>query len=512
MALALSSGGFATGTGTGDLAAQSTGFPVQAVLTAMTNALSADTLANSLVIGVGGGTGTGARSTATVFSGNASAVAASARYGTAAAVCGALASAGAVDGLVDIAAMGATSWTPTIDDAFAANTLVNFLAFGGLTNALAGTFTTQAAAGNQDITGLGFNNPDVVIFWTHNSTTMDSIVSSHRFSVGVGVSVSSMGCVTTHDLHAADPMEADTMISTSRCFVLPTGGPSVTNQWSYGGGITDGFRVVREGGSANTVVGYLALKGLSVNLLSPQTEANTNATAVTGVGFRPKGVVFLGSGNATATETAMSATARMSVGWATDSHVGRSVYAHSRDNVATSDAFSFTSGTRALMRFNDSRAAEGGFDIDSMDVDGFTRDMITADVQTSMYLALALGVAPTKLAIVTQPSATATSGVPFGTQPVVELQDEDSAAVDQSGTTVTAAKASGTGTLGGTLTAVTDANGDATFTDLQITGTGNHTIEFTATGLTAVTSQTIAVSGAPTSGPQIMQRRRSSTP
>jgi hypothetical protein len=60
--------------------------------------------------------------------------------------------------------------------------------------------------------------------------------------------------------------------------------------------------------------------------------------------------------------------------------------------------------------------------------------------------------------------------------------------------TVTAAIATGGGTLGGTLTATTIGNGVATFTNLAITGTvGDRTLSFSATGLTAVTSGTITV-------------------
>ena len=75
--------------------------------------------------------------------------------------------------------------------------------------------------------------------------------------------------------------------------------------------------------------------------------------------------------------------------------------------------------------------------------------------------------APTQLVMVTQPSG-AVSGTAFTTQPAVELRDGSNAVVLQAGVTVTVAKASGSGTLGGTLTAVTDANGKATFTNLAI--------------------------------------------
>jgi hypothetical protein len=101
---------------------------------------------------------------------------------------------------------------------------------------------------------------------------------------------------------------------------------------------------------------------------------------------------------------------------------------------------------------------------------------------------------PSQLVITTQPSSTAAAGAAFAQQPSVQIQDASGNAVAQSGVTVTAAIASGGGTLGGTVTALTDASGTATFTDLSIGGTvGDRTLSFSATGLTPATSGTISV-------------------
>src|SRR5439155_157099 len=101
---------------------------------------------------------------------------------------------------------------------------------------------------------------------------------------------------------------------------------------------------------------------------------------------------------------------------------------------------------------------------------------------------------PTQLTITTQPSASAQSGVAFAQQPVVQLRDASGNAVSQAQVTVTAAIATGGGTLGGTLTAATNGSGAASFTNLAITGTaGDRTLTFSATGLTAVTSGTITI-------------------
>ena len=100
--------------------------------------------------------------------------------------------------------------------------------------------------------------------------------------------------------------------------------------------------------------------------------------------------------------------------------------------------------------------------------------------------------APT-LRIVQQPSITADSGAIFGQNTIVELLN--SAGSPVSGVNITASIGSGAGTLGGTLTRTTAANGQAVFNDLKITGAaGNRRIRFTAAGsANFVESNTVAI-------------------
>jgi hypothetical protein len=95
--------------------------------------------------------------------------------------------------------------------------------------------------------------------------------------------------------------------------------------------------------------------------------------------------------------------------------------------------------------------------------------------------------------VLTQPSSVAESGEKFDRQPVVQVQDASGNAAPQSGVTVTAAIQSGLGFLGGDRTKSTSGSGAATFGDLKITGLGNHTLVFSAPGLTSVISATISV-------------------
>src|SRR5207249_4865534 len=113
---------------------------------------------------------------------------------------------------------------------------------------------------------------------------------------------------------------------------------------------------------------------------------------------------------------------------------------------------------------------------------------------TSSGITLGAGTA-TKLALSTEPSSSASSGVTFTQQPVVQVQDANGNPVSQNGDVVTATIASGP--AGATLTnatATTGSSGAAPFSGLAISGpTGTYTLSFAATGLTAVTSSGITL-------------------
>jgi Domain of unknown function (DUF1929)/Bacterial Ig-like domain (group 1) len=99
------------------------------------------------------------------------------------------------------------------------------------------------------------------------------------------------------------------------------------------------------------------------------------------------------------------------------------------------------------------------------------------------------------IVITTNPPTAALTGEVFdpAVQPAVRVTQSGGPAA---GVQVTARIKSGSGTLEGSTTATTDANGDAIFGDLGISGTGEHTLEFTA-ATAAVTSSPITLSSLP---------------
>jgi hypothetical protein len=106
-----------------------------------------------------------------------------------------------------------------------------------------------------------------------------------------------------------------------------------------------------------------------------------------------------------------------------------------------------------------------------------------------------------QLIILQQPSGVATAGVLFPQQPIIQIKDASGNDVGRAGVSVTAAVASGDGTLLGTTTRLTDVNGQAHFDNLLINGAaGAHVLIFAAEGYASTASGAIDVRAAPDPG------------
>ncbi len=122
------------------------------------------------------------------------------------------------------------------------------------------------------------------------------------------------------------------------------------------------------------------------------------------------------------------------------------------------------------------------------------------DLEGSPVAFTATGIAPPspQLIVVTQPSATASAGVPLTRQPVLQLQDAAGAPLVRADVVVTVQIASGDGSLGGSTTARSDADGRVSFEDLSIRGRpGSRSLLFAAVDFTPATSDEIAVRAGP---------------
>jgi hypothetical protein len=105
---------------------------------------------------------------------------------------------------------------------------------------------------------------------------------------------------------------------------------------------------------------------------------------------------------------------------------------------------------------------------------------------------------PDALELLTGVPATSQTRTAFAPSPVVQVVDAFGDPVAQAGISVAAAIQTGGGAISGTAAVATDANGQATFSNLRINGlVGNRTMRFTASGLTGITSGTVTITAGP---------------
>ena len=125
-----------------------------------------------------------------------------------------------------------------------------------------------------------------------------------------------------------------------------------------------------------------------------------------------------------------------------------------------------------------------------------TLSVSSGSLPAATFTATGVADVAAKLGIATQPGS-ASVGSAITAAPVVHVQDQYGNLVTTATTSVTASLASGSGTLGGTVT-VSAVAGVATFSNLVIsdfTSDGSATLRFSASGLTPATSSTFAAYG-----------------
>jgi hypothetical protein len=130
--------------------------------------------------------------------------------------------------------------------------------------------------------------------------------------------------------------------------------------------------------------------------------------------------------------------------------------------------------------------------------DTIAADLVVSDIIFEYSTTVSGGsgdLAPGGLSITTQPSASTPSATPFLQQPVIQLLDPGGNPISTAGVAVTAARNSGSDTLGGTLSKNTNASGVATFTDLMFTGSNGNTdtLVFSSSGRNSVVSNVITL-------------------
>ncbi len=372
---------------------------------------------------------------------------------------------------------------------------------GGAT--LSGTKTVAASGGIATFADLSLNSPGTGYTLTASASGLSGDVSS-AFNITTGAASQIVAnSATTLSGTVGSAVSPNPSVKVTDGSGSPVSGVSVIFAVTQGGGSVAGGTQTTDGSGIATVGSWT---------LGPTAGSSNNTLTASASGLSGSPVTF------TASATAGSA---------------------GKLSIVTQPSTSGTSGTPLstqpvlqLVDANDNPVATGGIAVTATIASGPAGTLSGASVNTNAQgratftsltisgpagtyqlafsapsiagvtsndISIGAG-ASTQLGVVTQPSATAQSGVTFGQQPVVRLEDGSGNPVAQSGVTVNASVNGGGPTLGGDNSKVTDANGEATFTDLKLTGdAGTYTLLFSASGKTSVSSADIELTPGPVS-------------
>jgi len=384
-------GTFATGTGTGDLAAQTPslgGATPQLILLLNAQYQTATDMSWSF----GAATSASERASCTAWADDAATTTDTAHLMVTDGCLVRLTDAATVDGAVDIAATGADSFTPTIDNAFAASATVGWAAFAGLDGAKVGTITASTdAVATQAFTGVGFQ-PDLVIFFGV-AATVGTIGANSRIVVG-WADGTTQRCLAMVSRDGQTDVSSWGMIANDVAWAqLNVSSGAVSDAITLSSFDSDGFTINRTVGTANWNIGYIAIKGVQKKTLDTAMRTDTNNQSVTGAGFQGEFLLTLYRPPVTAYETAGSAHLEGGVGFAVSSTKRFATWCADEDALAAHDTYNAQSGTRVAIDFDKETGAvdEGDVDFVSFDSDGFTLDQDTAAAQATLIAALVIG-------------------------------------------------------------------------------------------------------------------------
>lgn len=283
------------------------------------------------------------------------------------------------------------------------------------------SFTVNTTPGNQDVTGLGFDSPDCVIFLQSfkrtpggNGTGTGNLTIEGVIGFAAG---GNQAAAYIFESHGSNPTNTKRGFRSDRC-AHQEGQSSTILSLSYVQGITDGFRVnvVTAPGTAYTMT-YIALKGISAKVINTISSTGTGQTGVTGAGFQPASIIGITSG--VPVETVQD-DARWSIGLATGPSERINISCAAIDNLMgpgtlsnVSEKLSNTSFLIDLAAAHGSPTDKNRWNVASVDSDGFTYDHEVADGAAIKMAFLFLGTSVASNQTIL-PTGIAT-GVAFGT-------------------------------------------------------------------------------------------------
>jgi len=276
-------------------------------------------------------------------------------------------------------------------------------------SAKVGSFAAAATTGNQSITGVGFQ-PKAVIAWL-DKTTADQhsagAVSNAAMPMCFGMTDGTSACcwVDNDDFTAGNPY-----FHPSDFLRLSSGGAVLLLEATIVSLDADGFTVDWLTANSGVVVNYLCLGGTDLTGVKLKSFTGPGATgnlAVTGVGFKPDGMILLGG-------TPIAMASRAGIGFVSGT-TGRGTLSTGFDAGGTATLGRYLRHDKAWSLVKGSSVFEE-CDLASFDTDGFTLSYTTEGTSATPMAALCLKGAQFHVGSITQKTSAgtqATTGVGF---------------------------------------------------------------------------------------------------
>ena len=301
-----------------------------------------------------------------------------------------------ISGRWDLVSLDADGFTIVVDvDAPTASAVrCHALCIGGadVTDVTIGTFNGSGSAGNQDITGLGFQ-PDIVMLLAAGTGTIPQNIAGARLSFGAGDGTRN-GVLSVGNEDGQGTINNVRYSNDTDCLLLMPAAMTVATRANLSTMLADGFRLNWQTGSTRPVF-YLAIKGGSWRVDDVLTATSLTTVVASGFGFQPKGVFVASHGGSASTPGTLQNGWGVSLG-AADSTTSRGAHgSREEDAIGTSEPY-FSIRYDALYVHQAAGAAtvDGLMDLQSFDADGITFVMDDADPTNAFVFFIAMGDTP----------------------------------------------------------------------------------------------------------------------
>lgn len=278
------------------------------------------------------------------------------------------------------------------------------------------SFAASTAGGSQAITGVGFQPKAIIFFYTTQTAAGNSSTSS-GYGMGFATASSTQRAIATYSVAAGTSDTARVSSETKTIIILSAVG-TIGAAASLTSFDSNGFTIQWNTTPASAyIIHYVAIGGAAIANATAGTFSLTTGTgslAVTGTGFKPDFLMFLGIDSSSASET-IDANDIFHLGFTsgTTTQAGLSLY--SRDGLNSSDTCSTQRNDNAVVIAGPAGTACNTVDalasLTSFDSDGFTLNKSDAPSSAVKVHYLALKGAQFKVGVFNSPTSSGNSAV-----------------------------------------------------------------------------------------------------